>query len=443
MSVWSQKLVRLALAAPLLILAPHVHAQTLTITFDANVFGCTDPTLNGTQSFSFTSTGQTSGADTLILVDLGSAGTFTVPVPTSSIDALAASVGQSISIPFSDSDPTSGCVTEGTLIISVSGAGGPLLDPALEAGNEVTTPTELDAFVRGPALANSNRIRSALRGAGTGVQAMNGGFTVNGMAAGNGASPRYGAWFGYSYTDAKSDFASTAFSADRHSVLVGIDTMPGDNWLLGVSFGLERSSVDTRFNAGEQTITGMTLAPYVGVLLGDWLTFDASAGVSTLSMDQFRTQGAARVTSDVDSTRLFANANLAASHAFDRVLLTGLAGMLYATQRDDDFRESNGTLNAESRVNVGRLLLGGEAAYTAGAFEPYVSGTFEYDFTKTSQAFAPGVARPKNDDTDVLFAVGVRYFGDEDISGSIEYSRVIGRSNLDEDTFSANVRWPF
>jgi len=443
MSNRSRMLARLALAAPLLVLAPQVQAQTLSIVFDANVFGCSDTALNGPQTFTFTSTGQTSGADTLIAVDLGSAGTFTVPIPTSTIQALESSVGQSFSVPFSDFDPTSGCSTEGTLTISVSGTGGGPLDPALEAGNEITTPTELDAFVRGQPLANSSRIRSVLRGAGSGAQAMNNGFTVNGMAAGNGPAAGYGAWFGYSYTDSKNDFATTAFSADRHGVLVGIDTMPGDDWLLGVSFGLERSSIDTRFNTGEQTITGMTLAPYVGVLLDDWLTLDASAGWSTLRIDQFRTLGTARVTSDVDSTRLFANANLTASHAFDRVLLTGLAGMLYATQRDDAFRESNGTLNPESRVNIGRLLLGGEVAYAAGAFEPYVSGTFEYDFTKTGQVFAPGVAQPKNDDTDVLFAVGLRYFGGNDVTGSVEYSRLFGRSNLDEDSVSANVRWMF
>ncbi|MFT5172672.1 MAG: outer membrane autotransporter protein, partial [Gammaproteobacteria bacterium] len=201
--------------------------------------------------------------------------------------------------------------------------------------------------------------------------------------------------------------------------------------------------VKTRFNNGEQSATGISVTPYIGYLFSNWLTFDAAVGIGSVSTDQFRTAGAARISSDVESTRIYGSMNATATWTFDRVLASGRAGLLYATQEDDKFLESNGAAVARSRSSVGRLLFGGELAYSLAAWEPYVSGTFEHDFTRTRTIAVAGVAQPKNDDTDVLFATGLRYFGKNNISGSVEYSTVLGRRNLDEDNFSASVRWQF
>ncbi len=244
-------------------------------------------------------------------------------------------------------------------------------------------------------------------------------------------------------TDSSNDFSSTAFSSDRHTVLLGLDVMPTDKWLLGVFVSLERSEIKTRFNGGKQSITGISLTPYAGFLLTDWLTVDAALGIGTVKTDQFRTSAATRISSDVESTRIYGSVNATATWALGPPLASGRAGALYATQDDDSFLESNNTRTADSRSNVGRLLFGGELAYAAGAWEPYVSGTFEHDFTRTKVAFAPGVAQPKSDDTDVLVAVGLRYYGNNNLSGSIEYNKILGRRNLDEDSLSANARWQF
>ena len=165
--------------------------------------------------------------------------------------------------------------------------------------------------------------------------------------------------------------------------------------------------------------------------------------MSTVQTDQLRTAGGTRITSDVESTRWFGAANATGSWSFERVLASLRAGAQYATQDDDGFIESNGTRIGDTRATIGRFLLGGELAYTAGAWEPYVGATYEYDFTRTEIAFAPGVAEPRNDDSGVLFATGLRYFGDNQVSGSVEYSTVLGRRNYDEHTFTGNVRWEF
>jgi len=36
--------------------------------------------------------------------------------------------------------------------------------------------------------------------------------------------------------------------------------------------------------------------------------------------------------------------------------------------------------------------------------------------------------------------VGVRYFGDNGITGNLEYSKRFGRDDFDEDTFSITIR---
>jgi hypothetical protein len=349
--------------------------------------------------------------------------------------------GDTLRFNFTGSDKDQMCWFSGDMTLTRAGSA---IIPADAPSNTATTQTEVDAFMRGQPVANSNRIRSVLRGGGNrGLQPSNKGLTLSGMSAGEGYSAPVGAWFGYSYTGAENDFSTTAFKSKRHSVLFGLDTLPADDLLLGVSVGLERSELDTRFNGGEQSITAFTLAPYLGLILNDWLTIDASAGISDVKNDQFRTSGAARISSDVDSYRLFANVNLAASQSFDALRVTGLAGLLWATQRDDEFVESNGRVTQKARSNVGRSLLGGEIAYSAGAWEPYASGLLEYDFTTTSQEFAAGVLAPADDRSDLLLSVGLRYFGNNAFSGSLEYSTILGRENLDESSINASARWQF
>lgn len=291
----------------------------------------------------------------------------------------------------------------------------------------------------------ANIVRTRRQSSGEGMMRHGNGALIQGEAAGSHGAP-IGVWAGYSRTSTEDDFATTAFTDTRHDFLLGVDTsFDGGNTLVGVAFGLQTGDTTTKFNGGSQNLTAITIAPYVGMLLTDWLSFDATVGYSDVQIDQSRTAAGtgATITSDVESMRFFGAINLAATYRMDNLLLTGLGGMTWATQRDDSFRESGGLLVAKSSSDVGRFLFGGEAAYSHGAWEPYVRALVEYDFTKTRVNFAPGVAAPKNDDLDVLAGFGLRYFGDNGVSGSVEYSTLFGRSNLDEDTISANVRWTF
>lgn len=427
----------LGLAALLLGAAPAA-AQTLTVSISGTLSGCENGEDNGSFESSFTFTAGSGSVRVNFGGDLGS-----IPIDVASFDALIAAIadaGGSLVIPITGADlgSSSACIFDGTISYVLEGrAVGPDAP-----GNLTTTTAVIDTFVRSSLPAISNRIRALFSGKGTGVLASANGLTLSGLAAGDGGVP-FGAWAGYSYTDSENDFVTTAFTSTRHDVLLGLDTMPAEHWVVGVSVALEKTRVNTRFNGGEQDITGISFTPYAGYLLSDWLSLDAAVGVSSVSTDQFRTASGARISSDVDSIRIFGNVNATGTWTLGQVLASARAGMLYATQDDDAFSESNGVRFAGARSTVGRFLLGGELAYTAGAWEPYVGATFEYDVTRTRATFAPGVAAPRADDTDVLLGIGLRYFGSGDLSGSIEYGRLLGRRNLDEETLSASVRWQY
>jgi hypothetical protein len=268
--------------------------------------------------------------------------------------------------------------------------------------------------------------------------------SYNGAAAGGGWTAPLGMWASYVRSDSKDDFVSTASKSTRNTVFAGTDIQPWDNALIGIALGFEDGSTRTRFNDGKEKTTGFTLAPYFGWFISDLISFDLSGGYTDLSITQYRTTATgAQVNSDPDSARWFANGNVSLTYQTSSLLFTGTTGLLWARQTVDSYREDNDNLVGKSSSNLGQFRIGGELAYLAGAFEPYVNATYSYDFTRTRINFAPGVTAPNNDDDDVQLGAGLRYIGSNGLSGSLEYSTILSRSNYDEDVFSATVRWNF
>ena len=70
-----------------------------------------------------------------------------------------------------------------------------------------------------------------------------------------------------------------------------------------------------------------------------------------------------------------------------------------------------------------------------GEWEPFV--------TETDQVFAAGVADPGQDSTDVLLGIGVRYFGAQGLSGTIEFTSLVGRDHVEQHSLSAVLRAEF
>ena len=294
----------------------------------------------------------------------------------------------------------------------------------------------------------SSRIRGALSGRGTGVRRSAGGATVESQSglSGGGRGLMWGLWGSYSRNESENDLPSTAFESDLDSFFGGIDVALKDNVILGVAVGYEHNDIETQFNAGEQDIDGYTIVPYLGIIVSrDHFSVggNLSGGYSSLDISQFRTFNGARISSTLDSERWFLAGNVNATRPFGNWLFTGHGGLLWAEDEQDAFIESDGSAVAARATQLGQVQLGGEVAYALDAWEPYASATYACDFEREETVVSAGQAQPANDRDDVLFGVGLRYFGDHGISGSLEFNAVTGREDFESYSGTASIRVEF
>lgn len=141
------------------------------------------------------------------------------------------------------------------------------------------------------------------------------------------------------------------------------------------------------------------------------------------------------------SDRRFFSGNVSANQTFGDLTLGGQLGILVARDDMRGFTESNGTVIPDRRFELGRFTIGGEAAYSWHSLEPYISAHYEYDYEMTELGVATG-AQPANDDDDVLFGVGIRWYG-EQFSASVGYTKVFTREDFDSDALSFQLRGDF
>jgi len=289
------------------------------------------------------------------------------------------------------------------------------------------------------ATAGADGTRHSLRSHASDNQFMMEGAT--GLNAGDGSTIPYGFWGNYTYSDYDNDLSTTAFDGNNHSFLGGVDFAFWENTVLGVAFGYDNGDIDTTFNLGQIDTDSYTIAPYFGALLTDTLSIDFNMGYSRVEYDQFRTDPTTggRVTSSPDADRWFGALNLNGVAYYDKWILGGRVGALWAKSVIDSFTESDGTLVAKTRNRVGEGVIAGDVAYSYQNYEPFLNLSYQYDFELTKLVVTNG-PQPSDDPDDVLMRVGVRYFGDNGITGNLEYSKRFGRDDFDEDSFSITIR---
>ncbi len=279
--------------------------------------------------------------------------------------------------------------------------------------------------------------------AGTGASLM------SGQAAGDGFA-NIGVWGSYNRSNFSSSVIVAPYDARLDSFLLGVDTMPIENLVIGLGFGYEHTDTRTLFNGGGQNTRGYTVTPYIAYLINDILSVDVSAGYSRLNTDQDRLDPANGNTlgSSFDSGRWFASANLNASLVRGAWVLGGRIGYLYSQEEQDGYTESGGPsvrTVGDRHVDLGQGYIGADLAYGFGALEPYVTVTYYNDFTRDDGAGAGGLpsavgsTQPADDD-EVQAGFGVRYFGASGISGSLEWLKTVGRERFDNNSLIATLR---
>ena len=421
---------------------------SLTATFSNQVDGNFEVTVVTVESDGFTMTATGSGFFlSPTQIEFTVTGTSEFGTDTTTVNSTITSAGTQ-TFTFSGYN-TSGslCQSSGSGSVTRSGGGADVtVTPAITPGSTLTSVLDFTSQVQAVTSNLSTRLQSVMHGIGRGPRVTANGFMLEGMSglnAGDGVMG-YGAWASYSYSDFENDLSSTAYDGDRHSVLGGFDMAPWEGTVLGVAVGYESSDTDTTFNLGNQETDGYTVAPYFGALLSETWSVNFSFGYSSVDYDQYRTVPVTgvRVTSSPDADRWFGMFNLNGVKTYGNWIVGARVGTLWAKNEIDGFVESDGTAVGDVRSKLGTWNIGGDVAYSFGEFEPFVSATYEHDYSLTELAVTVG-PQPANDRDDVLFAAGVRYFGSNNISGNLDWTRRLGREDYDEDTFNLSLRVDF
>jgi hypothetical protein len=321
------------------------------------------------------------------------------------------------------------------------------------AGTNVAEPVLTETQVDATASTIGNHVQNAIRGVqGRRELATNDMLNMSGINAGDGII-NVGAWASGGYTDYEDDFVSTALDGDTTIGLIGIDIAPTEYLLLGVAVGYENSDVVTTFNFGAIESDGYTVAPYFGLIFNDHFSIDGSFGYSEIDSDQTRVgvslvPGGVVFSSSPSSERYFATVNLNAITTVGNWFLGGRGGFFYAKNDQDAFIESSSSPlvadinNAGFETEIKQWNIGGEIGYGIGNFEPFARGSYERLFDSTEIIVLSG-PQPSNDEDSYLVGGGVRYFGTDGLSASLEWDRRLGRDNFDEDRFSLVIRGDF
>jgi hypothetical protein len=373
----------------------------------------------------------------------GVAGTETL---TGSFNGTIEDGGNSLSISISASESPSGCswVFSGTLTRTSADI---VVDPAVTPSSTLTAPLLLNTHVQNLTSNLDERISDVLRSSALGIKRTASGFMFNsgpsGISAGDTNIP-IGVWASYSYSDYDNDLSSTAFDGHTHSVLAGADISPWERTVFGIAFGYENSDIDTKFNEGNQTTDGFTVAPYFGALLTDTWSVDFSFGYSNIESDQFRIAPGTttRITSSPDADRWFAMLNLNGVTTYNNWIIGGRIGTLWARNITESFVESDGTVVPEIRSKLGQWRVGGDVAYSFGEWEPFARLTYEHDYSLTEIAVVGG-PQPSNDRDNFLVGAGIRYFNTNGWSGNLEWNKRLGRDDFDEDSVFITIRGEF
>lgn len=279
----------------------------------------------------------------------------------------------------------------------------------------------------------------------------------SGLPAGDAVSG-VNVWGNFSHTSFSSDFviepaasALKAHDSRLHAGMIGADVLISDRFVVGAALGYEDSHSDTPFNGGDHDANGFSLTPYAAVLITDFLSLDASGGVSWLDNEQVRIdrQGAVPMTGDFDSRRMFVATNLTAFKRFGDFTLGATLGYLYTKQTEDGYVEGGPAVHArtitEREVDLSQALVGADASYRFGRTEMFGFANYRNDLSRDQGRGVGGLPSTTgsvqpDDDDELELGVGARFSGQGPLSGSIELSRILGRERFDSWTAAANVR---
>lgn len=274
-----------------------------------------------------------------------------------------------------------------------------------------------------------------------------------GISAGD-SEQKFGIWANFAITDSKDDrllyttnsggqriFTPSNSRLDLYNYIFGMDYKITSNIVTGVALSYENMDGTTGYNSGDIESDGITVSPYFAASIGDFFSFDLTAGYSWIDIEQTRTDNDRKISSSPESKRIFFAANTNLYHSISNWNLTGNVGYLYAEDEQDAFKESDGTTVSSSTTKYGQITAGGEISYVITRAEPYLSIAYEYDTTYDDDI--SGNEYADYDRNGIVVGAGLRFLMTDSLNGDFQFSKVYSRNDYNEFSFMYNLRFDF
>lgn len=259
-------------------------------------------------------------------------------------------------------------------------------------------------------------------------------------------TPRYNAvWAGGSYNRVKKGDVNGRYDGDVKNGVVGYDRRVTKNLILGVATGYEQVDITTEYNNGSVEGESVSLSPYLGYIINDWLSVDATLGHTWISYDFSRSNGA--VKGSTKAGRWFGSTNLNATQRLGDFKLRGSVGYLRLYEQQDAYRDNTGAQVEDSQVNFGqiRTTVGGsyDIATSFGVLSPNAFVRMEYDTPASHSVMVGNNWMSSSDRTGAVFGIGIDAALDNDLLFNLTATSTQFRQNTEAYSLIGNLRYSF
>ncbi|NGZ06503.1 MAG: autotransporter outer membrane beta-barrel domain-containing protein [Magnetococcales bacterium] len=242
----------------------------------------------------------------------------------------------------------------------------------------------------------------------------------SGLSAGSAGSSGTGLWVNYDYTNTNDDNALN--ETDLHTIALGADRVVREG--LAVGLAMTGQWIDLQNPGGNMDTSVYTVAPYMAMMLTDYLTLDATLGHSWVNDEP-------AAAASYDTSRWFGSANLTAFNDDPNWDISFNLGYLYTK---DDI-EAHGAV-VQNDISFAQVHLGAEAGYRFGQYHPYINATFQQDLVYKAN---PGTYDP----TGAQLGAGVRIAIQNNLTGELQTSTIVGLDNYSQYGFMGNLKYSF
>jgi hypothetical protein len=253
-----------------------------------------------------------------------------------------------------------------------------------------------------------------------------------------------GVWTGLSTNKIKKNDPSGHYSGHIHNGVVGYDTHVTPDIIAGVAVGYETVNIKTHYNSGKLEGRALTLAPYLGYRINDWLSADASIGRTSIDYTFLRD---ASISGKTEAVRWFGSANLTARQKVDGFILSATGGYLALNEEQQAYTESNNVGVNKQLTSFGQVRGTLKAQYpmalSSGTFVPMASMRMEYDANHARASELSTTERSTTDPVGVVFGLGADMYLTNNVTMGLTGTTTKFRKNLDVYSLSGFLRYSF